>query len=348
MNTMMNVQGALHTGDLPRMVSQSHPIERPRVYVANIDSDYAAAFEAGLRYIGVLDRIGPTTRVAIKPNLTYPTYRQGVMTNPAAVEAVIRVLRQRTANIAICESDSGGYNPFSMTDVFRVTGLADLAARYGVRIVNLTEAPSRCIAVKAGWRRLQVPLPTLLLDETDWFFTMPVPKMHLNTGVSLSVKNQWGVIQEPALRLKLHPFFKEVIYAVNEALPRPVAVVDGQYGLTRSGPMRGDVVKLGWTLLSDSLYACDYYALQLMGIDYRNIPYLRHIFNDQGVESLKSAVLNTDWKAFRRGKFYLKREWTDYPGLCTFHSRALAYVGYESILARPLHWLLYRYREPFY
>jgi hypothetical protein len=32
----------------------------------------------------------------------------------------------------------------------------------------------------------------------------------------------------------------------------------------------------------------------------------------------------------------------------TFNSRFLAYVGYESPLAKPLHWLLYLFREPFY
>jgi uncharacterized protein (DUF362 family) len=320
----------------------------PRVFLSWLNDGYEDAFRRGLEFINIAGAIKPSDKIVIKPNLTYPTFRQGVMTHPAAVEALIRVLRPLSSHITICESDSGGYNPFSMTEVFRVTGLAEMAARYGVAIANLSEAPSRKISVRAGLRKLQVPLPTLILDETDWFFSMPVPKVHLNTRVSLAMKNQWGVIQQPALRLKLHPYFAEVIDAITRVLPHPVAVMDGQCGLTRTGPMRGDVIDLGWTLVSDDLYACDYFGLKLMSLDYRNVPYLRRAFGRRGLAALESAVLNDDWRAFQKGHFFLKREWTDYPGLLCFKSRAIAYLGYESLLSKPLHWLLYRYREPFY
>jgi len=85
-----------------------------------------------------------------------------------------------------------------------------------------------------------------------------------------------------------------------------------------------------------------------MGRDYRQISHLRHAFRKEGIQSVDDVTFNTDYKQFIRKSFYLKREWTDYPGLFTFNSRLLAYIGYESILAKPLHWLLYRFREPFY
>jgi hypothetical protein len=59
-------------------------------------------------------------------------------------------------------------------------------------------------------------------------------------------------------------------------------------------------------------------------------------------------VFNADRMAFRRAPFTLRRTWTDLPGLFCFHSRLLAYVGYESPLAGLLHRLLYLVREPFY
>ena len=37
--------------------------------------------------------------------------------------------------------------------------------------------------------------------------------------------------------------------------------------------------------------------------------------------------LNTDHRQFISKSFYSKREWTDYPGLFTFNSRLLAYIG---------------------
>jgi uncharacterized protein (DUF362 family) len=124
--------------------------------------------------------------------------------------------------------------------------------------------------------------------------------------------------------------------------------MDGRYGLTRNGPMRGDVVDLNWLMVADSLYWCDFAALQLMGIPAGRIGYLREIFQCEQVNHHTPLTVNEGFRQCPRVQFHLKRDLTDYPGLCTFHSRALAYLGYESMFARPLHWLLYLVREPFY
>jgi uncharacterized protein (DUF362 family) len=319
-----------------------------RVFIDHLDEGYDQIVLKAFEFLGSSSVILPQSRVCIKPNLTYPQFRKGVMTNPEALEAVIVYLKNFTDQIVICESDSGGYNPFSMDEVFATTGITEFAKRYGVRIVNMSAMPSKDIAFRWHLRTFRVPLPTLLLEDTDLFVTMPVPKVHLNTVVSIALKNQWGVIQQPSLRLKLHPYFKEVIYRVNKALPRTIAIVDGRYGLTRSGPMRGDVLDTNWLLAADNPFVCDRVVTELMGLDYRRIPYLRHILHQEHVTSLDNVEFNCDYRPFVSHDFYLERAWTDYPGVMTFNSRALAYVGYESILAKPLHWLLYRFREPFY
>jgi uncharacterized protein (DUF362 family) len=319
-----------------------------KVFIDSLRDGYDEVLARAFAFVGDGAAIAPGDRVCIKPNLTFPTFRPGVMTNPEAVEALLRYVTAITPHVTICESDSGGYNRFSMDEVFRATGLDEVARRYGARIVNMSYEPSREIAVRTGMRRLHVPLPTMLLDDTDLFITMPVPKVHMNTTVSIAVKNQWGVIQDPAVRLKLHPYFKHVIYAVNKALPRSLALVDGRYGLTRSGPLRGDPVDWQWLMLATDLFYTDFIVAQLMGFDPHRIGYLRYILRREGIRSLEGVETNTDPMEFSRDDFYLKREWTDYPGLFTFNSRLLAYVGYESALAKPLHWLLYRFREPFF
>jgi uncharacterized protein (DUF362 family) len=286
--------------------------------------------------------------VVIKPNLTFPVFRPGVMTNPEAIEALIVHLKNYTNNITIGESDSGGYNRFSMDDVFERIGITKIAKHHGVRIVNMSFSPSRPIHFQYHFKKFSVPIPTLLLDETDLFITMPVPKVHANAGVSLSLKNQWGVIQEPALRLKLHPYFREVIYQVNKVLPKTIAVVDGKYGLTRNGPMKGDTLELNWVLVGDNLFYVDFAVTEMMGLNPFRIPYLDYILHREAITSLEDVQFNQDHKSFMKERFYLDREWTDLPGVLTFNSRFLAYVGYESALAKPLHWLLYKFREPFY
>jgi uncharacterized protein (DUF362 family) len=316
-----------------------------KLFIDSLTNGYASPLSRGFEYLGESARVRPSDHVAIKPNLTFPQFRKGVMTNPEAVEALVVYLKNFTDRITICESDSGGYNRFSMDEVFVATGLRDMAQRYDVRIINLSNVESRPIRFRHRWSTLTVPLPKLLLDETDLFISMPVPKVHANTGISLSLKNQWGIIQEPQLRLKLHPHFNEVIYQINKALPRAISIVDGRYGLTRNGPMLGDVLDLEWFVMGDNLFAVDQLVCRMMGFNPREIPHLRYALRK---EKLSQAELNQDYTPFVTNQFYLERAWTDYPGWLAFHSRTLAYVGYKSVLARPLHWLLYRFREPFY
>lgn len=316
-----------------------------KLFVTNLARGYETPLSRGFQFLGEAGRVGRGDRVAIKPNLTFPHFRKGVMTNPEAIEALVIYLKNFTDQITICEADSGGYNRFSMDEVFAATGLREIAQRYGVKLVNLSNVKSRSIKFRRDFRKLTVPLPTMLLDETDLFITMPVPKVHANTGISLSLKNQWGIIQQPELRLKLHPFFNSVIYHINKALPRAISVVDGKYGLTRNGPMLGDAFELNWLVIGDNLFATDEIVCRMMGFQPSSIPHLSYALRR---EHLGTPETNTDYRQFVSDRFYLDRKWTDYPGWLTFHSRSLAYVGYESALARPLHWLLYRFREPFY
>ena len=320
-----------------------------KVFIDSIQPDYETVIARGLESTGIAARIARGAAIAIKPNLTYPMYRKGVMTSPAALEGLIKVLKNFTDRITICESDSGGSNRFSMDGVFRDTGIAEMARRYGVRVLNMSDQKSRRISVVSHGKTLTVPLPVMLLDETDMFITMPVPKIHMNTIVSVSVKNQWGVIQIPSERLKLHPYFADVIYAVNKHLPNAISIVDGRYGLTRSGPMGGDPVDLNWLMVSDNLFAADFVCCTLMGIEPASVPYLRKIFKAEHLSDMSQIEFSTDIHPFISAtKFFLKRKWTDYPGMLAFNSRPLAYLAYESPLAGVLHWLLYRFREPFY
>jgi uncharacterized protein (DUF362 family) len=319
-----------------------------RFHIETLGDDYLPAIQQGFDWVGGLSFLKWGDKVCIKPNLTFPTFSEGVMTNPAALEAVVVHLKNFTNEITICESDSGGYNRFSMDEVFRKTGIAEFAKRHGVRIRNMSFVQSRSVPCQIGRKTLSISLASFLLDETDLFITMPVPKVHSNSIVSIALKNQWGLIQEPALRLKLHPFFKEVIYEINRVLPRALAVVDGKFGLNRDGPLRGDPVLLNWVAVSDNLFVTDFVVSDLMGFDWCTIPYLRYAFKREGLKSLASVEFNRDYRDFKKIKFSLQRQWTDYPGVFTFNSRFLAYLGYESILAKPSHWLLYRFREPFY
>ncbi len=320
-----------------------------RAFIERISAaTYYDQVRRGLEYIRFGDLLPPNGKVFIKPNLTYPTYQPGVMTSPTAIEAALRAIREYTPNIFIGDADSGGYNRFSMDEVYRETGVSTLAERYGVNLVNLSRLERRAITFRYRGKVFHLDLPRLLTDEIDMLVTMPVPKIHMNTGVSLSFKNQWGCIPEPADRLRLHPYFQRVILEVNRAIKTRVTILDGTYGLNVSGPLRGTPVPLNWVLVADHPGVAARLGCELMGVPLRSIAHLRYAERLGVVPPRTAVVLNQSLTPFIGERFYLKRKWTDYPGMLAFKSPFLAYIAYFSPLSDLLHRLLYLVREPFY
>ncbi len=321
---------------------------QPKVFIEHLRGDYSGRVRAGLEFTGFFDQVPQGSTVFLKPNLTFPTYQPGVMTSPECVAAVTETLIDRGYRVIIGEADSGGYNRFSIDEVFEKTGINALAQRTGARVVNISFTEPEWIKLAVGWREVSIPLPRLILREVDAFITLPVPKIHMNTMVSMSLKNQWGCIQEPSERLKLHPYFSQVILEVCRRLPKAYSIIDGRYGLNGSGPMRGNAVELDWLLAANDLVAADRVCCRLMRIDEDRVGHLRHARARGWWPEMASVAFNRELEPFVGPPFFLKRQWTDYPGLLCFHSRFLAWLGYRSPLAGFLHWALYLFRTPFY
>ena len=321
----------------------------PIVHLTHLDAaGYAPVIEETLEHIGFFKTVPSGARVFLKPNLTFPEFRPGVMTSLDCLRAVTVCLIGRGYKVIIGEADSGGYNRFSIDEVFKGMGIDRLAAETGAEIVNVSYTEPEWVEVRAGWRKLRVPVPRLLTHEIDAFITLPVPKIHMNTQVSMSIKNQWGCIQEPTVRLKLHPYFAEVMYEFNRRLPHAYSIIDGRYGLNRTGPMLGDVVDMNFVLGSNDLVAADRVCCRIMQIDEARVKYLQYFRSRGWWSEFGDIVLNDDIARFQKEKFYLVRKWTDYPGLVCFNNALLAWLGYHSPLAGFAHWLLYLFREPFY
>src|SRR5688500_1955099 len=145
----------------------------PRVYLQRLADNYPTLVREGLELVGFFQNVAPGSTVFLKPNLTYPTYRPGVMTSFECLKAVTESLTGRGYQVIIGEADSGGYNRFSMDEVFAKMGINDLAEQTGARVVNISFTDPEIVRMRVGWRELRIPLPKLLLYEVDAFITLP-------------------------------------------------------------------------------------------------------------------------------------------------------------------------------
>src|ERR1035437_4982433 len=311
-----------------------------RVSIHKNEGNLEAVVRTALKEAGILDRIVPTTRVVLKPNLTYPYFKPGVTTSPEVIRATVKVLRDYSKHITIVETD-GGYGAWSAKEAFEGHGLFQLAEEFGVSVVNLCDVEKEYITFNSGWRKHSLPLPKLLLHETDLFITMPVPKIHAMTQVSLAYKNQWGCIPD-IMRLRRHYVFNDAIVAINGAL-KPAVLADGTFFLDQHGPMDGIPIRMDYIIAATDAGAFDRYVAELMGVDWRRVPHLRHAAAlGEMPRRLDEISYNLSPAEARTHTFRLKRSLRDWIAFSGFRSRVMTWCGYESWFGRVvLHALLY-------
>lgn len=320
-------------------------MNRPSVVVESLEG--VAAAERAIRE--VIDRAqvghswGSGDPVFLKPNLTYPTSKPGVTTRVEFIETVAKHFLGKGCRVTIGEGP-GGYNGFRMKDAFEAHGLAAAARRLGVPLVEVSDWEVESVSVESRrGKMIAVPIPKPLLHDFRAIVSLPVPKVHCMTGVSLALKNMWGCVSD-VFRIRFHPFLDEILAALLKTLPIEGAILDGWYGLDENGPMIDGVVKeLRWAAASSNCGAHDVVVTKLLGFDPMRISHLRYGMRLQVVPSPDRVEVRNSGVAPQR--FALKLNlWNRLAKLTWIHPR-LTWLVYLSPLAGPIHWLMYRLRS---
>ncbi|MFC1574682.1 DUF362 domain-containing protein [Gemmatimonadota bacterium] len=313
----------------------------PRVFVGKTDGDLAYRMREGLDWINWKEAIPSGARVFIKPNLTFPFHKPGVTTSPEVIDLLVSILKERTPNITIGESD-GGSNSWTAEEAFRGHHLPEIAQRHQVSLVNLSRSSTEEVTLPLRGGALTLELPTLLLRETDVFITVPVPKIHAMTRVSLGLKNQWGCIPAGEHRYRYHHVFDEMVCHLNRLFKTKLVVGDCTWMLTGNGPLFGEELRRDLIVVADDLGSFELTMLHLMGIQGWTVG---HLSEAQGMGmapvTLDGITFNRDWGEFRGDPFTLKRTLQNYVALAGFNSRFLTWFLYDSPLAGLIHVGLY-------
>ena len=307
----------------------------------NLEKQILKSFES----FSIVDDFNKAKAIFIKPNLTYPKYKEGVTTRIGFIESLVATLRQinNTTKIYIGEGE-GGYNSFSMTEALQSMGFYELEKKYqNVKVVNISQISSKAVELKVEGKPYLINLPVLFFDEIDFSITCPVPKVHCMTKISLSFKNQWGCLPD-TMRMKNHYVFDKIISQICDLLKFRYAFLDGKYGLNTNGPMVGQSVEVDWFVASNSLGAFDTVVSEMMGFNWENIGHLREADNLGFIPDRKEIKIMGDLEPLKRD-FSLKRDFWNYPALFAFNSKQLTNFFYFSRYAKILHDIMYLFRK---
>jgi len=119
-------------------------------------------------------------------------------------------------------------------------------------------------------------LPRTVLNA-DFIVSMPKVKTHHWAGVTLSLKNMFGIMPGVAYgwpKNVLH--WKGInlsILDINAAVPVNFVVADGIVAMEGNGPLHGSARNLGRIILSDDPVAADFMGVRLMCLKPWRISY---------------------------------------------------------------------------
>ncbi|MFX1444901.1 MAG: DUF362 domain-containing protein [Promethearchaeota archaeon] len=266
-------------------------MKKPIVSVAR-HKDISSAVNFCLDQIEIPDLTGK--RVLLKPNVgREEDPKLGINTNPEVVEAVFEYLKKKyNANFYI------GDSPIINTDTrkaFEQSGFSDLLKSEGIKFLDLDDRAPLELDIPQG-KILKKIKVTGYLNDFDYIVSIPVLKMHMHTGASLSFKNMKGLIYKRN-KVKLHHFqspeliedlkktmekVKELDIAIADLsyIFKPdLCVIDASYALEGMGPSSGNCVKLDTIIASTNYLAADIIALAITQPNWllKDIPHLKLI-----------------------------------------------------------------------
>ncbi len=217
-------------------------------------------------------------RIVLKPNLVEFDPNGIINTNPAVIEAAIDSFKTLGAREVIVAEGPGHRRDNEY--LLRASGLFTVIKDHKVRYTDLNFDDVRPTKVRSSF----TPFKQLYLPETlfnaDLLVSMPKLKTHHWAGVTLSLKNMFGVIPGSVYgwpKNVLHwAGINGSIVDINSSLPIPqFAIVDGIVGMEGNGPIQGQARNSGVVIFGDDLVAVDASAARLMKIEPRKIKYLQ-------------------------------------------------------------------------
>jgi uncharacterized protein (DUF362 family) len=216
-------------------------------------------------------------RIVLKPNLVEFDPKGVINTHPAVIEAAIGSFRSLGAREVVVAEGPGHRRDSEY--LLTASGIYDVINEHRVRYVDLNTDDVRRVKLRSSFTTLsELYLPETLFNA-DLLVSMPKLKTHHWAGVTLSLKNMFGVVPGSVYGWPKNALHWAGIHGsildINSSLPIPqFAIVDGVVGMEGNGPLQGQAKQSGVLILGDDLVAVDAIAARLMTIEPRKIEYL--------------------------------------------------------------------------
>ena len=215
--------------------------------------------------------------VLLKPNMVEYIPGKAVNTDAQLIGAAAEALLRLDAASVVIGEGPGHHRDTDL--LVHETRLDDQLQQRKIAFVDLNRDELVKTKLKANYSGLgKLWLPRTIL-ASDFIVSMPKVKTHHWTGVTLSMKNMFGVI--PGTR---YGWPKNILHwaGIHESIldicatVRPHFVIaDGIIGMEGDGPLNGSPRELKTVLLADDPVAADSTLVRLIGLNPHAVAHIR-------------------------------------------------------------------------
>ncbi len=220
----------------------------------------------------LLNEVSPhvdSRRVFIKPNIVVAAHpKTAIVSNPSLARVVIDYFSRRgITDIVIGEA------PGLLVDAeqaFEVSGFRKLARDYSITLLDLNQEKT----IAYPWKYGKLRVPEIITES--YYINMAKLKTHMNTTVTLGLKNQKGLLKAGYKKFIHKEGLHAPIAEIAKAITPNLTIIDGIGGVEGDGPLySGHSIESDILIVSEDIVAADAVACRVMGIDPLQVEHIR-------------------------------------------------------------------------
>jgi uncharacterized protein (DUF362 family) len=240
-------------------------------------ADISSAILSGFRELKVDRAEIRGKRILLKPNLVEPHTGTGhINTHPMVVRGAVEAfLRLGASQVTVAEGP--GHRRDSLL-VLDESGLGKVLLEDRIPFVDLNYESAITVPNAGRYTRLRKLVLPSVLRQSDWIVSMPKMKTHHWAGVTLSMKNLFGVMPGTYYGWPKNVLHWEgidnCIIDINATVRPHFSIVDGIVGMEGDGPIMGTPHPTGVLVMGRNFPAVDATSARIMGIDPAKVKHL--------------------------------------------------------------------------
>ncbi len=268
-------------GGGPWLWNYSERMQRAATFVSKAtayDATLQRKIHDGLVELGFGKQQVRNKSILLKPNLVEPTFEAPhVNTHPEFVRAVAEVFRSWDAREVFVAEGQGHIRDGWL--VLEQSGLEPVLREAKLEFVDLNHDDVHPVPNALGAMKLAELYLPATLKRADLIVSLPKMKTHHWAGVTLSMKNLFGVM--PGVyygwpkNVLHHCGIDNSIVDITATVRPDLAIIDGIVGMEGDGPIMGTPRQSNLLVMGTNLPAVDATAARLMGFQPQRLPFLR-------------------------------------------------------------------------